>query len=87
MPQTSKLVAIAIAGVLGAVAGGLAVSLLPAGQFAWSGFAVLPLFVLLESRLKHAAPAFGGDANAARGWLVGSILVCFYAAWFALRSQ
>ena len=87
MRYTAKLAAIVIAGVLGAVAGGVAVSLIPAGQFAWSGFAVLPLFILLESLLKHATPAFGGDPNAARVWLAGAILVCFYAAWFVLRSQ
>lgn len=86
--QTSlpKLVAVAIAGVLGALAGGLAVTLLPADRFAWSGFALLPLFVLLESSLRHATAAFDGDANAARVWLAGAMLVCFYAAWFALRS-
>ena len=87
MPYTAKLVATVIAGVLGAVAGSAAVSLLPAGQFAWSGFALLPLFILLESLLKHATPAFGGDPNAARVWLAGAMLVCFYAAWFLVRSQ
>ena len=87
MPYTAKLTAIVIAGVLGAVAGGVAASLLPAGQFAWSGFALMPLFILLESLLKHASPAFGDDANVTRVWLAGAVLVCFYAAWFALRSQ
>jgi len=87
MPYTARLAVIVIAGALGAAAGGVAASLLPAGQFAWSGFALLPLFVVLESLLKHATPAFGGDPNATRVWLAGAILVCFYAAWFVLRSQ
>ena len=87
MPYTTRLAVIVIAGALGAAAGSVAALLLPAGQFAWSGFALVPLFVMLESLLKHATPAFGGDPNATRVWLAGAILVCFYAAWFVLRSQ
>ena len=82
-----RIFAIAVAGVLGAVAGGLAVSFLGAGNFVWSGLALLPLFVLLESLLKHVVSAFHDDPNDARMWLVGAIVVCFYAAWLLLRSQ
>ena len=82
-----KVLVIVIAGALGAVAGGLAGSLLPAEQFAWLGLALLPLFVLLESLLKYVLPAFDGDSNAARMWLAGAILLGFYTAWSLLRTS
>ena len=82
-----KVLAIVVAGALGAVAGGLAVSLLPAEKFAWSGLALLPLFVLIESLLKYVVSAFNDDPNKARMWLAGAIFVCFYASWWLLRSQ
>ena len=49
--------------------------------------ALVPLFVLLETLLKHGVAPFGGDSNKARLSLAGAIVVGFYAAWFALRSQ
>ena len=82
-----RALAIVVAGALGATAGGLAVSLLPAEQFAWLGLALFPLFVLLESLLKYVVSAFNDDPGAARMWLAGAILVCFYAAWSLLRPQ
>ncbi|MFN0038417.1 MAG: hypothetical protein ACKVP2_02760 [Burkholderiales bacterium] len=82
-----RAIAIIIAGALGAAAGGLAVSLLPPEQFAWLGLALVPLFVLLESLLKHVVSAFHDDPNAARMWLAGAVLVCFYVAWLLLGAQ
>jgi hypothetical protein len=81
-----RSVAIVVAGALGAASGALAASLLPADQFAWLGLALLPLFLLLESLLKYVLFAFNDDPGAARMWLAGAILVCFYAAWSLLRS-
>ena len=83
----NRLVAIVAAAALGAVAGGLAASLLPADRFAWTGIALLPLFALLEAQLKRAAALFDGDLNATRLSLAGAIVVGFYATWFALHSQ
>ena len=34
----------------------------------------------------HAWSAFNDDPNAARMWLAGVTLVCFYAAWSLLRQ-
>ena len=81
-----RLAAVVIAAVLGAAAGGVAVSLLPAGQFAWSGLALAPLFILLEATLKHVVAWFDDDPNTARMWLAAAILVGFYAAWYWVRS-
>jgi uncharacterized membrane protein YfcA len=75
-----------VAGALGALAGGLAASKLPGDQFAWTGFALLPLFFLLELVLKRVAVLFAGNAQAARFTLVTAIVVAFYAAWFAVRA-
>jgi uncharacterized membrane protein YfcA len=79
-------VAAVVAAALGAVAGGLAATLLPGDKFAWTGFALVPLFVLLEAALTHLAETFGGDRNAARLTLAGAIVAGFYAAWFGVRS-
>jgi uncharacterized membrane protein YfcA len=81
-----RVLAIVVAGALGAAAGGMAAALLPAEEFAWLGLALLPLFVLLESVVKYVVPAFNDDPNAARKWLAGVTLVCFYAAWSLLRQ-
>src|SRR5262250_2972313 len=53
-----------IAAALGAIAGAMAASQLPSDKFAWTGFALAPLFVLLELLLKQFAVVFGGDRNA-----------------------
>jgi len=82
-----RILAIVVAGALGAAAGGLAVSFMGARNFAWSGLALLPMFVLLESLLKYVVSAFHDDPNTARMWLAGAILVCFYAGWLLLRAQ
>ena len=74
-----------VAGTLGAIAGALAGSRIPSDKFAWTGFALAPLFVLLELMLKHLATAFGGDRNATRFTLAGAIVVGFYGAWFGMR--
>ena len=78
--------AIAVAAALGAVAGALAASLLPSDKFAWTGFALLPLFLLLEIVLKHFVALFGSDRNAARIALAGALVAGFYGAWFGVRS-
>jgi hypothetical protein len=77
---------IVIAAAVGAVAGAIAAVKLPADKFAWTGFALLPLFLLLESALERLLPLFGGDRNAARLSLAGALVVGFYGAWFAVRS-
>jgi len=77
---------IVIAAGLGAIAGAIAASKLPSDKFAWTGFALLPLFMLLEFYLKHLAGLFGGDRNVARLALAGAVVAGFYVAWFALRS-
>jgi uncharacterized membrane protein YfcA len=78
--------AIVVAAALGAVAGGLAASRLPNDKFAWTGFALVPLFLFLEAVLKHVTPMFGGDRNAARFTLAGALVVGFYGAWLGVRS-
>ena len=75
-----------IAAALGAIAGAMAASQLPSDKFAWTGFALAPLFVLLELLLKQLAVVFGGDRNAARPTLAGTIVVGFYTAWFGVRT-
>lgn len=75
------------AAALGALAGAIAALKLPADKFAWTGFALLPLFLLLESSLNRLLPLFGGDRNAARFSLAGAIVIGFYGAWFAVRSS
>jgi uncharacterized membrane protein YfcA len=81
-----SVAATVVAATLGAIAGAMAASKLPSDKFAWTGFALAPLFVLLELRLKQLAVAFGGDRNAARLTLAGAIVVGFYAAWFGVRA-
>ncbi|HSS69453.1 MAG TPA: hypothetical protein VLQ46_02250 [Casimicrobiaceae bacterium] len=78
--------AIVAAAALGAVAGAMAAAKLPGDKFAWTGFALLPLFLLLELLLKQLAALFEGDRNAARLMLAGAIVVGFYGAWFGARS-
>ena len=77
--------AIVVAAALGAVAGALAGTKLPSDKFAWTGFALVPLFVLLELFLKYIAALFEGDRNAARLMLAGAIVAGFYGAWFGVR--
>jgi uncharacterized membrane protein YfcA len=76
----------AITAALGAIAGAMAASKLPSDKFAWTGFALAPLFVLLELLLKQLAMVFGGDRNATRLTLAGALVVGFYAAWFGVRA-
>ena len=64
----------------------MAASMLPSDKFAWTGFALVPLFLLLEVFLKHFVALFGGDRNAARFTLASAIVVGFYGAWFGVRS-
>ena len=80
-------VAAVAAVALGAVAGGMAASKLPSDKFIWAGFALVPLFALLEVCLKRIAALFGGNANAARFTLAGALVIGFYGTWFAVRSQ
>lgn len=78
--------AIIVAAALGAVAGAIAASKLPSDKFAWTGFALVPLFLLLEVSLKHFVALFGDDRNAARFTLAGGLVAGFYGAWFGVRS-
>jgi hypothetical protein len=75
-----------VAGTLGAVAGGIAATRLPSDKFAWTGFALVPLLVLLEVLLKRLVVLFAGDVQATRFTLAGAIVVAFYASWFSLRA-
>lgn len=81
----SSGVATVIAAALGAIAGALAASKLPSDKFAWTGLALVPLFVVLEVFLKQLETLFGGDRNAARLTLAGAVVVGFYGAWFGVR--
>jgi uncharacterized membrane protein YfcA len=78
--------AIVVAAALGAIAGAMAAAKLPSDKFAWTGFVLVPLFLLLDVLLKHFVPLFGGDRNAARLKLASAIVVGFYGAWFGVRS-
>jgi len=77
--------AIVVAAALGAVAGALAGTRLPSDKFAWTGFALVPFFVVLELLLKYIAGFFGGDRSVARLMLAGAIVAGFYGAWFGVR--
>lgn len=76
---------IIVAAALGAVAGALAAAKLPSEKFAWTGFFLLPLFLLLEVGLKHLVALFGGDRNAVRFTIAAALVVGFYGAWFGVR--
>jgi uncharacterized membrane protein YfcA len=76
-----------VAAAVGAVAGGLMASKLPTDKFAWTGFALVPLLVLLEACLKRLVGLFDGNAQAARFTLAGAIVLAFYTTWFAVRSS
>jgi uncharacterized membrane protein YfcA len=77
--------AIVVAAASGAVAGALAGTRLPSDKFAWTGFALVPFFVVLELLLKHFAALFEGDRSVARLMLAGAIVAGFYGAWFGVR--
>jgi uncharacterized membrane protein YfcA len=79
--------AAAVAAALGAFAGGMAASKIPADRFIWTGFALVPLLVLLEVFLNRFAVLFDGNSNAARFTLAGAIVAGFYVTWFAVRSS
>ncbi|MDB5811559.1 MAG: hypothetical protein JWN94_3681 [Betaproteobacteria bacterium] len=74
-----------IAAACGAIGGGIAALMLPPDKFAWTGFVLLPLFVLLEGCLEQFRMLFGGDRNIARVTLASATVAAFYVAWFALR--
>jgi uncharacterized membrane protein YfcA len=78
--------AIVVAAASGAIAGATAASKLTSEQFAWTGFFLVPLFVLLEVLLKHVAALFDGNRDVARFTLAAAIVAGFYGAWFGLRS-
>jgi len=80
-------IAIVAAAALGAVAGAIAASKLPSNKFAWTGFVLVPLFLLLEALLGYLGALFGGDRNVARLMLAGAIVAGFYGAWFGVRSM
>jgi uncharacterized membrane protein YfcA len=74
-----------VAAALGAVAGAMTAAKLPSDKFAWTGFAMLPLFLLLEVFLTRLVSLFDGDRNAARFTLAGALVAGFYGAWFGAR--
>ena len=74
-----------IAAALGAVTGGVTASKLPSDKFGWTGFALVPLLILLEVFFKHFVALFGGNSNVARLTLAGALVAGFYATWFAVR--
>ena len=80
-------IAIVAAAALGAIAGALAASKLSSDKFAWTGFALVPLFLLLEIFLKPLGPLFGGDQNVTRFTLAAALVAGFYGAWFGIRSM
>lgn len=77
-------VAVVVSATLGAVAGALAASRIPADKFAWTGLVLLPLFVLIEALLSRFVTVFG-DRNTARLALAGALVAGFYVAWIAVR--
>lgn len=76
-----------VAAALGAVAGAIAGLMLPPDKFAWTGFALLPLFVLLEASLSRFGALVAGDRNSARVILAGTVVAGFYVAWIACRPS
>jgi hypothetical protein len=78
-------VAMVIAAIAGALAGAMAVSRLPADKFMWTGFVLVPLFVLVEVFVRPLAGLFGGSPTLTRMMLVSAIVAGFYGAWFLLR--
>ena len=76
-----------VAAALGAIAGGIAASKLPSDKFIWTGFFLVPFFVLLEVFSKYLVALFRGNSNAARLTLAGAVVVAFYVTWFAVRSS
>ena len=82
-----SIVATVAAMALGAIAGGIAASKLPSDKFIWTGFALVPLFALLEVCLKRIAALFGGTAHAVRFTLDGALVTGFHGACFAVGSQ
>ena len=86
MINLRSAIAIVAAAALGAVAGAMAATMLPSNKFAWTGFVLVPLFLLLEVLLKHLAALFGGDRNVARLMLAAALVAGFYGAWFGIRS-
>jgi len=63
----------------------VAASKLPSDKFIWTGFVLVPFFVLLEAFFKHFVVLFRGNSNAARLTLAGALVVGFYVTWFAVR--
>jgi hypothetical protein len=78
-------VAMVIAAAAGALAATMAVSRLPADKFMWTGFVLLPFFVLVEVFLRPLAGLFGGNPMLTRMMLVSAIVAGFYGAWFLLQ--
>ena len=79
--------AAAVAALLGAAVGGAIALRLPDLGFKWTGFVMLPFFVLLENSLTPFLPLFGGDRNRARLTLAGSFVAGFYAAWLGFSKH
>ena len=76
---------IVVAAAIGAVTGAVAASTLSAEQFAWTGFFLVPIFLVLEVSLKHLLALFGGNRDVARFMLAAAIVAGFYGAWFGVR--
>jgi hypothetical protein len=75
-----------VAATSGAMAGAIAASKLSSEKFAWTGFFLVPLFLLLEVSLKHLMAHFGGNRDVARFTLAAPIVGRIYGAWFGVRS-
>jgi hypothetical protein len=80
-------VAMVIAAAAGALAGAMAVSRLPADKFMWTGFVLVPFFVLVEVFLRRLAGLFGDNPTVTRMMLVSAIVAGFYGAWFLLQAH
>ena len=76
-----------IAAAAGALAGAMAASKLPADKFMWTGFVLVPFFVLVEVFLRPLAGLFGGNPSLTRMMLVSAIVAGFYGAWFLLQAR
>ena len=79
--------AVVIAAALGAAAGAIAGLMLPADKFAWTGFALLPLFVLVEASLNRFSALIAADRNSARAILAVLVLVRVLAALLVTRIR
>ncbi|MGH9694629.1 MAG: hypothetical protein ACRD5Z_10830 [Bryobacteraceae bacterium] len=77
---------LALAGGLGFGAGWLMARIAPKDKFSWVGFAVVPLWFLLELYLEGVAGLLGSRSRGMRAASTVAVLAGFYVAWFAFRA-